>query len=323
MYAAKKGQAEAVKVLLEYEKRIRDNQNHNALYWALRNRHTEVVEIIIPHEDPTDENGATALMRAATRGDVEMVELLAPLQKGLKDKDGSTAFVHALKNRHTDTAMVLREYEAPSWTPLMCAAFTGDARLAKKYFFDTDKKNSNGDTALMIAARAGHIDVVELLDPTDKYGATALMRAVDRNDLEAVRVLMPFQKGRKTDYCNTTALMRVATRGYEEVVKLLVEYEGGLKDENGWTALMSAARFGHSKCVKLLLEYEGDMKDTSGRTALMYATYSNKLDCIKLLAEREKDIKTIREWRWFSPGTTALDIAKKWNREEIVSILTG
>ena len=48
--------------------------------------------VIVPHEDPTDENGVTALMRAAARGDAEMVDLLAPLQKGAKDKDGNTAF---------------------------------------------------------------------------------------------------------------------------------------------------------------------------------------------------------------------------------------
>ncbi|ESU41573.1 Protein kinase NEK family protein [Giardia duodenalis] len=313
MLAANNAHIETVRRLVEHEKGMRDNQNHNALYYGLRSGHMEVVDVLIEDDDPTDKNGVTALMRAADRGDVEAVRLLIPLQKEIKDKYGNMAFIHALNNSHVDAALLLREYEAPSWTPLMCAAFTGDARLAKKYFFDTDKKNSNGDTALMIAARAGHIDVVELLDPTDKYGVTALMRAVDRNDVEAVRVLMPFQKGRKTDYCNTTALMRVATRGYEEVVKLLVEYEGGLKDENGWTALMYAARFGHSKCVKLLLEKESCMQDRHGWTALMVAIYNNNLKCAKLLAEREKDIKSAR-------GETALDIPKGLGCTEIVSV---
>ena len=92
MYAAKKGHKEAVKVLLEHEKGMSDSQNHNALYHALRNGHTEAAKIVIPHEDPTDGDGATALMRAAARGDAEMVELLIPLQKGMKDKDGNAAF---------------------------------------------------------------------------------------------------------------------------------------------------------------------------------------------------------------------------------------
>ena len=74
----------------------------------------EVAEVIIPHEDPTDENGVMALMRAAARGDTEMVELLIPLQKGAKDKDGNTAFVHALRNKHEGIALLLIEHESRS-----------------------------------------------------------------------------------------------------------------------------------------------------------------------------------------------------------------
>ena len=138
MIAAKKGQTEAVKVFLEHEKGMSDGQSHDALYHALKNGHTEVAEIVLPHEDPTDENSVTALMQAAARGDAEMVELLIPIQKGAKDKDGSIAFVHALKNKHTDVALLLRESEASSWTPLMCAAVAGDVEAAKSYFADKD-----------------------------------------------------------------------------------------------------------------------------------------------------------------------------------------
>ena len=107
MIAAKEGQTEAVEVLLEYEKGMSGSQNHNALYHALNNGHIKVAEIVIPHEDPTDENGVTALMRAAARGDAEMVELLAPLQKGMKDKDRGTALVHALGTKHEGIALLL------------------------------------------------------------------------------------------------------------------------------------------------------------------------------------------------------------------------
>lgn len=138
MCAAKKGQTEAVKIRLEYEKKMRDSQNHSALYHALNNGHIKLAEIVMPHEDPTDENGVTALMRAADRGDVEAVRLLIPLQKEIKDKYGNTAFVYAHKSKHVDTATVLRDHEAPSWTPLMCAAFTGDIEIAKKHLSAED-----------------------------------------------------------------------------------------------------------------------------------------------------------------------------------------
>ncbi|ESU40548.1 Longevity-assurance protein 1 [Giardia duodenalis] len=41
MYAAKKGQTEAVKALLEYEKGMRDNQNHSALLGSQEWAHSD------------------------------------------------------------------------------------------------------------------------------------------------------------------------------------------------------------------------------------------------------------------------------------------
>ncbi|KWX11397.1 Cytochrome p450(bm-3) / nadph-cytochrome p450 reductase/ pre-mRNA splicing helicase BRR2 [Giardia duodenalis assemblage B] len=138
MHAAKKDHKEAVKVFLEHEKKMRDNQNHNALYHALKSRHMEATKIIIPHEDPRDENGVTALMRAAARGDTEMVKLLAPLQKGMKDRVGNTAFMHALKSNHAGTAMVLREHEAPLSGSLMFAAAAEGIEEARPHLSDED-----------------------------------------------------------------------------------------------------------------------------------------------------------------------------------------
>ena len=112
MIAVQQGHKEVVEAFLEHEKGMSDSQNHSALYHALKNGHIEAAKVIVPHEDPTDENGVTALMRAAARGDAEMVELLIPLQKGLKDKDGNMAFVHALKNKHEGIALLLIEHEA-------------------------------------------------------------------------------------------------------------------------------------------------------------------------------------------------------------------
>ena len=107
MIAAQRGHKEAVEALLEYEKGMSDSQSHNALYYALKGGHTEATKIVIPHGDPTDGDGITALMRAAARGDPEMVELLIPIQKGMKDKDGNAALVHALETKREGIALLL------------------------------------------------------------------------------------------------------------------------------------------------------------------------------------------------------------------------
>ena len=332
MHAAKNGHKEAVKALLEHEKGMRDKQGHNALYYALKGGHTVTARVILPHEDPIDKNGVTALMRAAARGDAEMVELLISIQKGAKDKDGNTAFVHALKNKHIDVATLLRKHEAPSWTLLMCAAFIGDIELAKSHLSDKDKKNSKDETALMIAARMEHEDIVELLDPTDWRGVTALMRAADRNDVEAVRALIPLQKRKKMTgdvpineleiRSGGTALMWAAAYGHAEVVRLLVEHEGGMENKDGWPALMFAAQCGrsnhrladsfanHPKCVKLLMEREGSI---SGWTELMYAAHCGNVNAV----QNNLHMKGARD----VGGWTALMYAAAQGHRKVVKLL--
>ena len=300
IHAAMNGHKGVVEVLLKHEKGMRDSQNHNALYYALKGGHTVTARVILPHDDPTDENGVTALMRAAERGDAEMVKLLAPLQKGAKDKDGNAAFIHALKNKYIGIALLLRESEALSWTPLMCAAFTGDIEIAKRHLSDKNKKNSKSETALMIAARAGHEDIVELLDQTDEKGVTALMRAAIKGDVGTVKALIPLQKGKKMRgnvvinelemRSGGTALMWAAAYGYAGVVRLLMEHEGGMENKDGWPALMFAEQCGRSnerhgepsvdylKCVKLLMEREGKI---SGWTAFIYAAHRGNVNAVR------------------------------------------
>ncbi|ESU41115.1 Ankyrin repeat protein [Giardia duodenalis] len=319
MWAARQGHKEVVEVLLEHEKGIGDNQNHSALYHVLKGGYLKAVDFLIDNDDPTDENGTTALMRAAARGDAEMVKLLAPLQKGAKDKDGNTALVHALKNRHENVAMLLYRYEALSWTPLMRAAAAGDIETAKQHLSDRDKKNSDGETALMIAAKAGQENIVELLDPTDYRGVTALMRAAEKGNVETVKALVPLQKKRRTKgcininkvgLCKGTALMIAAVYGHAEVVKLLVEHEGGMQGADGRTALKWAAQNGEVDCARLLMSHE---KDVTGWTMLMCAAALGDTDMISqhLDEKGQKD----------KEGQTALIIAAQNGREEAVKLL--
>ena len=350
MCAAALGDADMVSQHIG-ERGQKDKQGRTALILAAQNGRDEVVKLLMKHEGGAsgwtsliyaayfgdvdsardnlhergrkDDVGMTALMWAVRREHKGVVKVLLEHEKSLKDTDGNTAFMHALRNKHTDIATVLRKHEAPSWTFLMCAAFIGDIELAKSHLSDKDKKNRDGDTALIIAAKAGYEDIVELLDQTDENGVTALMRAAERGDVEAVRALMSLQKG-KTASCVTigkcvilrgTALMRAASCGHAEVVRLLVEHEGGMQDNCGYTAPMFAAKSGHADCAKLLLEREICMQDKIGVTALMFAALGNHTECVKLLTEKEKKIRN-------AGGKTALDIAKNCGHIDVISTLT-
>ncbi|EFO63702.1 Kinase, NEK [Giardia lamblia P15] len=282
MHAAQKGSLEVVKILLEHEKGVEDDQNHNALYYALKNGHPEAAKVIIPHEDPTDEDGVTALMRAAAKGDAGMVELLAPVQKGLKDKNGNTAFMHALRNKHRDTAVVLGRHEAPSWTPLMCASFTGDIETVRRHLSERDRKNSDGETALMLAAREGYKEIIELLDPTDEDGVTALMRAAGRGDTKTVELLILAQRGMK-DKDGDTAFVYALKNKHIDTAMLLQRYE-----THSWTPLMCAALAGDIEVVNKHL-LDKDKRNSEGDTALIIAARAGHEDIVELLDPTNED----------------------------------
>ena len=96
-----------------------------------------------------------------------------------------------------------------------------------------------------------------------------------------------------------------------------------MKDSYGWTALIYASSNGKESCVELLSEKESGVQDNSGWSALMWAACNGKVGCVKLLAKKEKTLRATRDYDGFPSGMTALDIAKRKGRNEIIDILSG
>ncbi len=160
---------------------------------------------------------------------------------------------------------------------------------------DVNASNKYGDTALMVAAYNGHLEVVKYLaqngaDVNAKvsYGGTALMKAVIGEHLDVVKYLAECGADLDVkDGAGRTALMMVANWGKLDVVKCLVECGADLeaKDKDGKTALYWAAIFGKLDVVKCLVEHGADLeaKNKDGRTALDIARECEKADCVKFL----------------------------------------
>ncbi|KAE8304910.1 Kinase, NEK [Giardia duodenalis] len=231
--------------------------------------------------DPAERPTARGLVRLLRRPGISADEQEA---QDTRLKEVRAAFVEALNRANNKTVTLEKD---PTNSAAKVDSIRRHYAVAAKLFEEMQEiKTETDKTDEMEESEEPEKHLIEEDDSTD------LMRAVDRNDVEAVKALIPLQGGMKMKGCalvgdwkiyEGTALMRAAVYGHAGIVELLAEKEKGLKDSNGWTALMWAVKNDHTDCVRLLM--------------------------------REKDLKGYN-------GGTALDMAKLWRRHEIVALLS-
>jgi ankyrin repeat protein len=167
--------------------------------------------------------------------------------------------------------------------------------------------NQEGQTALMLSARAGSLDVAELLvrhganvNAREKWrGQTALMWAADARSAEMTRFLI----AHKADV-NARALAN------DWPTQMTGEPRNQYRPTGGLTPLLYAARSGCTDCVKALLDAGADVNhpNPDGVTPLMVAMDNFAFDTAKLLFERGANPNV---WDWW--GRTPLYVAIDMN----------
>jgi hypothetical protein len=147
-------------------------------------------------------------------------------------------------------------------------------------------------TALMRAARAGHVEFVA-------YGSKALMIAARKGHAEVVRALLAGGADVNSQTANGEtaliyAVMYAEQNAHIEVVKVLLDSGADVNAQtaNGATALMYAAMSGHvdyTEVIRELLEQSADvnLQNKDGRKAIDYA-HGKKKEMILLNAQADK-----------------------------------
>lgn len=190
---------------------------------------------------------------------------------------------------------------------------------------DQDSIDADGNTLLMIAAQNNDNRFIRenlnLAKRVNKFGKTALMFAAERNNLEAVNLLVT-REAKMRAYADNdyTALMYAAQRGYADCVRTLAQYESRLHSKMGYTALMLAAQNNHVECTMILKPYEAGMQTPSGLTALICAASNSNEECVKLLVDREATLGTT-DLSQQGAGFTALMAAARTGSYGCVKIL--
>ena len=184
--AATEGHGDVVRLLLQkdgLEPDVPDLDSRTPLSWASRNGHTEVVRLLLEKDgvdlNTQDEDGLTPLCLAALAGHADTARLL--LQKSGVDPNlpddayGLTPLLLAAEEGHAEVVRLLLQRDDVKlksaghlciWTPLIQAILRGRTEVVR-LLLDKEGLEPNtmyGQELLSSAARAGHPEIIALLD---------------------------------------------------------------------------------------------------------------------------------------------------------------
>ncbi|XP_022110135.1 kinase D-interacting substrate of 220 kDa-like isoform X2 [Acanthaster planci] len=185
-----------------------------------------------------------------------------------------------------------------------------------------------GQTALMCAAQAGKLELVqELLDrgadikAIDEDRWTALIFASKEGHLDIVKALLT--KGAEIDHTDVngwSALMWASYKGHADVAEELLERGASpnVQAHHGVTPIIWAAGRGQTGVVECLLNHgaKANSADKYGTTGLVWAARKGHVGCVKALLHSGANVDLAGMNAW-----TALIVASRGGFTEVVRLL--
>ncbi|EFO64532.1 Protein 21.1 [Giardia lamblia P15] len=213
-------------------------------------------------------------------------------------------------------------------TDLMEAAILDNADVASLFLNQVGRRNVDGETALMIAAKYNSLEVAKLLAQheascTRKDGMTALAIALYNKNLDMAVLLSAYESpgnnltsGSPGSPASPPDALILAARHHDVISAwTLLKTHARYQDDQGRTALMHAAEHGFDIIVHLLAESEAGMQDVDGYTGLMIAANLGYTLVVTELRNREAGMQCAR-------GYTALMYAAAAGHKAAVAALT-
>jgi ankyrin repeat protein len=248
-----------------------------------------------------NEHKSAAQIATEKRKLVEQVE-----QKG---RDGQTQLMRYLNNAGLTSTTETRKMNIKEATDLI-----NDPRLSDTINKALNIIDNNGQTPLMLAAKYGFKDIVNLIltkstniDTQDIKGNTALMLAslaIDKMSIEIVNTLI--EKGANIQLRNNngnTALMCACSRGHLDIATIFIHKGDDLSlvNNKGNTALMLFVTDTKTSNIDIFLNSTNleswiNTKNKDGESALTLAIENNNSNFEKILNESDINTKITREY---------------------------
>lgn len=234
----------------------------------------------------------TPFMDACIDNEIKIVQTL------LKSKSISTETLHASYasyGNHATTLSLAVHCITPYSTALHAVCLKGYTQLVEDLLNEPEALvlvlwnalDINNDTALALAIREGHVDVVQtmLLYATSQLDKLALAQEKDvHNELYSIP---------------TTALMRAVEENHLQIVQVLLRYkyahfdiDVNLEDDDGNIALHLAIEENNLEIVEELLSHASidvnRVSHVSMQSPLMWAIRNDSADILHCLLEREE-----------------------------------
>ena len=260
-----------------------EEDGSSALLRACQNGHHDVALLLIEKKSEVNiqrtDTKRTPLIMAARAGSKRCVETLLKNKADpfMTDAEGNNALTQAAYFGHAEVVEVLAKLKADG-ADGSSAAEVGETPVCPTI---NRKENAEEQTALVLAARRGHLQTVQALlrrgadvHLPDKNGLTALMWACNRGHDAIIPLLIASGERNERD-------------GMPQ--RLATDDQRLATDKEGMTALMHAAHNGHVQAAEILVVEGWDLLDRNnhGMTALMLAARSGVKEMVHLLSTCE------------------------------------
>ncbi|XXG98243.1 hypothetical protein Hte_004566 [Hypoxylon texense] len=355
--AAEKGFVEIIHLLLEYSYFIRNftYDCNEAICKAAIGGQWESIDTLLRYSDtsnPVNSSGDTALHVACKYSQGGLVERLLQSKKydpGFLDGAGLASLHIAVREGCIHIISILLDEK---WTEVDIRTSNGDMamhiaaragrldviEILQKYKDTSTEKNGKGETPMLLAAKAGHTDIVgRILSKVHPLEATSellwgkpfpLHSAVSDNQEKLASILIQYDC--KVDSVNADgeAPLHIAARlALVSMIEFLIRKHANPAALNSSfeTVLLVAARLGKQRICQVIMDGFPDkvadfvdFQDQAGNSALYIACERGDEELVQLLLANEADPNKQCQQGW-----TPMHISAMNNNAHIMRLLYG